>query len=122
MLKREIKILKYIKRHPNVTRKTLFCKFPNFGKDYNHMKCCFDAEGDEPIIVDGVDTGETQLTDKSTYRLNYKGEQFLEERSDKFWSFILPYGITTFIALISAAPTIYKIFKFICNLFVQGTP
>ena len=122
MLKRELKVLKYVKRHPDVTRKVLYEKFPFLKDDYHYVQQHLAAEGEEPIFYNGLETGEYQLTDNSTYRLSHEGEQFFKDKSDKFWSFILPYGITTFIALISAAPTIYKIFKFIYNLFVKGTP
>lgn len=110
MLKRELKVLKYIRKHPEVTRKTLFYRFPYFPKDYNRLKVYLSAEKEVPIIVDGLETGETELTDESTYRLNYQGEQFFEDRSNKFWSFILPYGITTVIAAVSV---ILEILNFI---------
>lgn len=122
MLKREIKVLKYVKKHPDITRKVLYEKFPFLEDDYHYVQKHLVAYGEEPIFYNGLETGEYQLTDNSTYRLSHEGEQFFKDKSDKFWSFILPYGITTFIALISATPTIYKIFKFICGLFVQGTP
>lgn len=122
MLKREIKVLKYVKKHPNVTRRVLYLKFPFLKDDYCYVDQYLIPDGEEPIVLNGMETGEYQLTDDSTYRLSHTGEKFFQDKSDKFWSFILPYGITTFIALVSAAPTIYKIFKFICGLFAQGTP
>lgn len=122
MLKRELKVLKYVKKHPDVTRKVLYQKFPLLQDDYCYVREYLIPDGEEPVFNNGYDTGEKQLTDDSTYRLSHKGEQFFKDKIDKFWSFILPYGITTFIALVSAVPTIYKIFKFICGLFAQGTP
>lgn len=121
MLKRELKVLKYVKKHPDVTRKVLYEKFPFLEYNYCYIRKYLMPDGEEPVFHNGYDTGEKQLTDNSTYRLSHEGEQFFQDKSNKFWSFILPYGITTFIALISAAPTIYKILKFICNLFTKGT-
>lgn len=119
MLKRELKVLKYVKKHPDVTRKVLYEKFPFLKDDYRYVREYLMVEGEEPVIYEGLDTGTTQLTDDSTYRLSHEGEQFFKDKSDKFWSFILPYGITTLIALSSV---IMQILNFICEHCTKGTP
>lgn len=119
MLKREIKVLKYVKKHPDATRKVLYQKFPFLEDDYCYVRKYLMVEGEEPVFYEGLDTGTTQLTDNSTYRLSHEGEQFFKDKSDKFWSFILPYGITTFIALSSV---IIQILNFICNHCTKGAP
>lgn len=60
--------------------------------------------------------------DEPIIYLTIFGDDVVLKHRREFWNFILPYGITTFIALISAAPTVYKIFKFICSLLTQDTP
>lgn len=101
MLKRELKVLKYVKKHPDVTRKVLYEKFPFLVDGYCYVQKYLMPDGEEPVFYEGLDTGTTQLTDNSTYRLSHEGEQFFTDKSDKFWSFILPYGITTAIAIAS---------------------
>lgn len=122
MLKRELKVLKYVKKHPGVTRKVLYEKFPFLEYQYAHIQKYLMPDDKSPTLFNEEGTIKYQFFDVSSYRLSHEGEQFFQDKSDKFWSFILPYGITTFIALVSAAPTIYKIFKYICDIFVQGTP
>lgn len=73
MLKREIKVLKYVKKHPDVKRKVLYEKFPFLKNDYCYVREYLMVEGEEPIFYEGLDTGTTQLTDDSTYRLSHKG-------------------------------------------------
>lgn len=141
MLKRELKILKYIKRNQPVSEPNLKRKFADFDLCYAYISNLIDIrdvseeelerrrdeyfkknEGKPQNKFKG-EFPEPENNPKNVfYTLSHEGESFFEGRLSKRLSFILPYGITTFIALISATPTIYKIFKFTCNLFVQGTP
>lgn len=144
ILKDECRILKYIKENPDITKSELLRKFPHFDNIRKDIIHCLDETNKNhdifkekeddyneklyvyqiPEYVSGeIDPPEfIENNDNITYRINRAGREYFEKKHHDFWFFILPYGITTFIALISAAPTIYKIFKFICNLFVQGTP
>lgn len=122
-LTREIKILSYIRRHTAVTGKQLTKKFPDIDEYYYHLKekniCVEEAAN----VYSKEDRDKMKISDdEPIIYLTIFGDDVVLKHRREFWSFILPYGITTFIALVSAAPTIYKIVKFICNLFTQGTP
>lgn len=108
MLKREIKVLKYIKKHPDVTHKNLCKKFSSFKDDYNQISQYVSISNPKLITINGLETGETQADDTSTYQLNRKGELFFEDKSNKFWNFVLPYTITTIIAISSLIAQILK--------------
>lgn len=99
MLKRELKALKYIKKHPDVTQKKLYTKFPFLESDFHYISEYVSIDNLEPILRGVYEIGETKVTENSTFRLNRNGEQLFENKSNKFWSFILPYGITTLIAI-----------------------
>lgn len=122
-LTREIKILSYIRRHTAVTGQQLTKKFPDIDEYYFHLKEK-NIRVEKAVNVYGKeDRDKMKITDdEPIIYLTIYGDDIVLKHRREFLHFILPYGITTFIALISSAPTIYKIFKFICNLFVQGTP
>ena len=50
------------------------------------------------------------------YEINGDGRAYVEERRNRFLMFILPYGITTFIALLSLFTTIATNWTDICSL------
>lgn len=50
------------------------------------------------------------------YEINSDGRAYVEERRNRFLAFILPYGITTFIALLSLLTTIATNWTEIYNL------
>lgn len=100
--KREIKVLKYIKRYQPVTKKQLYSRFPFLESDFRFISEYITITGKE-LFVDnfGHDTGEWVTVDTSTYTLNRNGRIFFEQRREKLLSFWLPYGITTIIAISS---------------------
>lgn len=106
MLKREISTLKYIKKHPNVTKATLYQKFPFLENDFMYISHYISISGEEEIMENGLYTGECKSVDSSTYRLNRAGEQYFEDKRHEWLSFILPYGITTLIAVSSVVAQI----------------
>ncbi len=117
MRTRDYRVLKYIKRHPEVTRENLYKKFDFLEKDYEYVSPYLKIDNKQRIVEDGMDTGKEEVVGSSTYVLNHAGYEKLEKKRHDTWLFWFPYVITTIIATISATPTIVKIVKFICNLF-----
>lgn len=123
ILTREMKILKYIYRKNAVTGKQLTKKFSDIDDYYNRLKEEYIRENvakyelkNSYIVKHKIDPEEPIIF------LTIQGKDAVVKSKHEFWYFVLPYAITTFIALISAAPTIYKIVMFICGLFQKSTP
>lgn len=122
-LTREIKILKYIYFHKAVTGKQLTKKFPDIDYYYPRLKPHYICEDKaEDIYPKSIRDKKHISDDEPIISLTIYGDDVVMKHRHEFYSFILPYGITTVIALISSAPTVYKIFKFLCNFFTKGTP
>lgn len=110
--KREIKVLKYIKKHQPVTKKQLYSKFPFLESDFRFISEYVTINGTEYLTdSSGYDTGEWVVVETSTYTLNRNGRIFFEKQREKFWAFWLPYGITTIIAISSLIINIIGIIK-----------
>lgn len=150
MLKQQYRILKYINKNPEITKSELLHKFPDFEKyEQSISEFVFLNNSNKDIIKEtrerlvheadekGLRVSQISdyvrknmpeniqnITDNSliTYSTKLNFQEYLESKRNKAVLFWLPYAITTFIALISAAPTIYKIIIFICNLFEKSTP
>lgn len=149
MLKQQYRILKYIYKNPEIKKSELLQKFPDFEKhergisEYVYVtnknkdavseieeKLFKEAsEKHLPILesseyVDKNMPKDIQnITDNSliTYSTKLNFQEYLENKRHDEFVFWLPYAITTFIALVSAAPTIYKIVIFIYELFQKST-
>lgn len=117
MRTRDYRVLKYVKRHPEVTKRNLYEKYDFLEKDYKYIGDFLCIENQEPEVDNGMPTGKWLIVDTSTYVLNHAGYEQLEKKRHDTWLFWFPYAVTTIIAAISAAPTVVKIVKFICNLF-----
>lgn len=111
MLTKELKVLKYVKRHKRVTKKTLYSKFPYLEEEYYRISDYFYIRGKEEVIKNGIYTGESLPVDNSTYCLSRKGEEFFEQRRSKFLSQWFPYIITTIIAATSVIVQFLNLFK-----------
>ena len=99
---KEMKVLKYIKKHENTTKKKLCKKFPYFEDVYNQIKCYAPYEGNQPVKdKNGNETGEYEWIDLSTFSLNREGINFFKQRRNEAWVRWFPYAITTLIALSS---------------------
>lgn len=122
MRTRDYKVVRYIKHHPGITKESLYKKF-NFlnAETYKYIKDYIDIEHPEPELNDnGNPTGNWVVGESSTFSINHFGEEILEKRRHDKWLFWFPYIVTTIIALISAAPTIYKIINYFCRIFSSG--
>lgn len=122
MRTRDYKVLKYVKKHPEVTRENLYKKFDFLNSDYRYVADCLIIENQQPAFENGLPTGRWGVVDNSTYRLNHFGYEQLEKKQHDAWLFWFPYAITTIIAAISAAPTAVKITEYVFDLFLKGTP
>lgn len=145
MLNRTYRILKYIYKHPKITKAKLVEKFRDFEK---YQSCISEyvivenenrdkeSEIREELVLKaselGLSIGEQceyinsnmpENIDNSIdnslifYSTNNLFQLEIEHRRHDARLFWIPYSITTIIAAVAAAPTIYKIFNFICNLF-----
>lgn len=59
----------------------------------------------------GIYTGGYSIPDNANYYLSAKGLEIIEKKQHEFWSFVLPYGITTLIAISSVVAQIIDIFQ-----------
>lgn len=108
MRKREERVLKYVKRHPDVTKKKLYKKYPFLKDDFHYVKPYLYAYNTVPIKNGEYESGEEKIVETSTFRLSRQGIIFFEDKCNKFWSFALPYGITTAIAIASLVAQFLK--------------
>lgn len=150
MLKQQYQILKYIYKNPEITKSALLQKFSDFEKHERSISeyvqvtdknTDVEAEIREKLFIETSEKHMTNIeaseyvekhmpknieniTDNSliTYSAKLNFQEYLESKRHNAVLFWLPYAITTFIALISAAPTIYKIIMFIFSLFEKSTP
>lgn len=149
MLNREYRILKYIYKHPKITKLKLLQKFHDFEEyqtsiseyvfeenknkdDISETRDCLvnqalDAEMSIGEISEYVKKNMPDIeniVDNSLIFFSTKKsfKEYLEKRRHDRWLFLFPYAITTMISFISASPTIYKIIKFVINFFTKGTP
>lgn len=150
MLKRQYRILKHIYKHPEITKSALLQKFPDFQKHEKSISEYVQVTDKNKDIVSETQemlhyeaskkhmtvSEQTMYVNKNmpkniqntiddsliTYSAKLNFQEYLENKKHKAFLFWLPYIITTFIALISAAPTIYKIIIFILNLLQKSTP
>ena len=101
MKKSEEKILRYIKRNPNVARKKLLKKFPNFDKEKRYLHGLYYVEDLEEVYYEESCCSEMEEVDSSKYFLSREGEIYFEQKHEKLLLFWLPYSITTAIAIAS---------------------
>lgn len=107
----EMKVLKYIKRHENTTKKELCEKFNFFEDVYNQICCYAPYSGDQPVIdKNGNETGEYVWNDSSTFSLNRQGIEFFQKRRNEAWVRWFPYAITTLIALSSIIIQVIRLY------------
>jgi len=126
MLKREYEILKYIHTHPNCTKRTLLENFSDLDT-YHHTishYCNIEDKLDEirsqkeselylqaeknglPLSMRG-DYVREHMPDFNYdssyvfYKTDFNFQEYIEKKQHDFWSFALPYGITTLIAATS---------------------
>lgn len=119
-LAREIKILSYIRRHTAVTGKQLTKKFPDIDEYFYHLKEKNICVEEAVSIYSKEDRDKMKISDdEPIIYLTIYGDDVVLKHRHEFWHFILPYGITTFIALSSV---IIQILNFICNHCAKGTP
>lgn len=120
MLKRELDFLKCIKDNERITEAELMSEYPDYqsilyyvndfvriddlnNKEYvNNM----DEYNARKYVLKNLKESDIEPQynydpQKIYYSLSHSGFQFFEDRAKKFWSFILPYGITTIIAILS---------------------
>ncbi len=147
MLNRTYRILKYIYKHPRITKARLLEKFRDFEK---YQSCISeyvivenenrDRESEimEKLILKagelGLSIGEQceyinanmpEDIDNPVYNslifysTNNLFQLEIERRRHDARMFWVPYIITTIMAIIAAAPTIHKIFKFIFQIFLK---
>lgn len=76
MRKREYKVLKYVKRHPDVARQKLYSKFPFLKDDFHYISNYFWIGNLEKDVYNGLETGASHAVDTSTYRLKRDGMIF----------------------------------------------
>lgn len=110
MRTREYRVLKYIKKHPKVTKEKLYKKFDFLKDDYKYVSEYVYISDLQPDVVDGVVTYSWVAVDTSTYELNHLGEEQLERKQHDACLFWFPYIITTIIAL---ASVVIQILNFI---------
>lgn len=135
MLKCEFEILKFIYKNPKISKKNVVKKFPKFEDSissilpylYVEDKCSeCNAKTEEilmakaqglqiPIgnIKNYVESNMQEMSSSDEcifYTTTREFQEFYEKKRREFWFFILPYGITTFIAISSVAIQIYNIF------------
>lgn len=134
MLNREYEMLKHIYKHPRVTKSVMLKKFPDF-EEYRSIVSEYafvddenkdtKAETQEELLQQanqmGFTIGETQEYVKSNMSgtkdvaddslIFYSAKRilrlYIEEKRRKFWSFALPYGITTLIAIASVIARLF---------------
>lgn len=149
MLKQQYRILKYIYKNPETKKSKLLQKFPDFEKyersisEYVYVTSknnntvseieekLFNEANEKHLSIlesseyvrNNMPKDIQNITDNSliTYSTKLNFQEYLESNRHDEFVFWLPYTITTFIALVSAAPTIYKIVMFICELFQKST-
>ncbi len=119
MRKREYKVLKYVKRHPGVTKQRLYSKFPFLEDDFHYINDYFWIDDLEKDVCNGLETGTSHVVDTSTYRLKHKGYEEIEKKRHDKWLFWFPYAITTIIAATSA---IFQALNFIMENFPKVAP
>lgn len=107
MRTRDYKVLKYVKRHPEVTKKKLYEKYSFLESDYRYISVFLYIENQEPEFDNGMPTGRWIVTDNSTYALNHSGYEQLEKKRHDTWLFWFPYIITTLIAIASLIAQFY---------------
>lgn len=91
--KDEIKILKYIKKHPHILRSDLLEKFPTL--DDAKISGYIYIDNQKQIVENGLDTGEFEITASSDYYLSRHGIIFLENLfNDKIKSYFTPITVT----------------------------
>lgn len=139
--KEEAKILKYLKKKKKVNEKQVTEKFPDFDenywfistyidkvdlsqKDFDDLMVEFNQKRfvDKTIPEDAEPPEYQPNTERIFYQLSREGHEYFYKKRHDAWLFWFPYIVTTLISIVAAAPTIYKIFKFISGLFIQGTP
>lgn len=122
-LTREIKILRYIYRHEEVTGKQLTNKFPDIYKYYSRLDNKYiDVYKAEDVLTKSYLERKHISNNESIISLTIYGDDVVLKHKQEFWNFMLPCGITTIIALVSVAPTVIKIVRFIVAFFSQGAP
>lgn len=147
MLNRTYRILKYIYKHPRITKAKLLEKFRDFEKyqsciseyviveneskdrEYEIMEKLILKAGELGLSIgeqcEYVNANMPENLDNSVdnslifYSANNLFQLEIERRRRDARMFWVPYTITTVIAIISAAPTIYEIFNFILQLFLK---
>lgn len=80
MKKSEEKILRYIKRHPCITRKKLLKKFPNFHEVKRHISGLYSVEDLEEVYHEEFHCSEMEEVDTSKYSLSREGEIYFEQK------------------------------------------
>lgn len=121
VFRREIKILKYIYWRKVVTGKQLTKRFPDIDYYYEHLKNNYVDVGPARLVLfDSVREKKHIADDEPVFYLNIYGDDVVLKNRHEFWTFFLPYSITTAIALISMAPTVPKIINYICRIFSSG--
>lgn len=112
MLNREYKLLKYINKHPDVSFEKLKDKFPKLDTELTLRR--FDdyvswSKMEETQDENGIYTGTYRFADDSTFCISRSGEELIEKKNHDFWSFFLPYAITTLIAISSVVVNLISI-------------
>lgn len=95
-------------------------KFPNIDEYLYHLKekniCVEEAVN----VYSKEDRNKMIITDdEPIIYLTIFGDDVVAKHWREFWSFILPYGITT---LIATTTVIIQILNFICEHCAKGTP
>lgn len=101
-LTREIKILRYIYWHKAVTGKQLTKKFPDIDFYYLRLKPHYICEDKAEDVFPKSTRDKRHISDdEPIISLTIYGDDVVLKGRREFWSFILPYGITTAIAIAS---------------------
>lgn len=111
MLKAEYKILKYIKKHEGLSAKSLTKKFPYIDDYYFRIKQYIEEEPAINIYNEQICDKKGLRHDEKVICITLSGEEVLEKKQHEFWAFVLPYGITTLIAVSSVVAQIIDIFQ-----------
>ena len=126
MLKKELKLLKYIDKKGRISRNKLLEKFPELENLQHYIGRYIIIEDEleiprreqeEKLIIEshemGMNIAETSQyienniqdipsdNDKIYYSINHDGLEFLQYKKQNLLSFVLPYTITTLIAIAS---------------------
>ncbi len=101
MLKIEYRTLKYIKKHGVVSDEELISKFPEIDRYMYRIKNMIIRQPALEVFSKS-ELNRLGISEESyVSQLDILGYEEIENHKHKWYSFILPYGLTTIIAILS---------------------